>query len=71
MTNTMWNEAIEWANGNRAEGDWAEHEGRQVEIVAMCGGRFLCTEGGEVCGLVETPLQAVWFLLKGEVLGAA
>lgn len=69
MTNTAWNEAIEWAMGNREAGDWAEHEGRQVEVVTMCGGRFLCTEGGEVCGLVDSPVQVAVFLLKGGVIG--
>lgn len=68
MTNTEWNEAIEWATSTREEGDWAENENRKVEIVRMCGGQFLCYEGGEVAGLVQTPCEAVWFLSSGEVL---
>lgn len=68
MTNTEWNEAIEWATNAREEGDWVENENRKVEIVRMCGGQFLCYEDEEVAGLVQTPCEAVWFLLSGKIL---
>lgn len=68
MTNREWNMAIEWAQANRQEGDWAEHEGRSVEIVSMCGGQFLLTDEDGFRGLADTPLKAVWFLSTGEVL---
>lgn len=71
MINKMWNAAIAWASSERNTGDWAEHDGRTAEAVDMCGGRFLLTEGGDVCGLVNSPVQVAWFLCSGEIIGQA
>ena len=69
MNNKEWNRFVEWANSNRQVGDWAEHNGRTVDIVSMEGGSYWCTDNNdEFAGLVQTPLQAAWFLLTGEVL---
>lgn len=65
MQNVDWNEVAEWLK-NSHEGDWAEHEGRTVEIVDMCGGRYLLLDkDGEVAGLVDTEQEAVLFLKSG------
>lgn len=65
--------AMEWDAGteylmNGEEGDWVEHEGRKVEIVSMCGGRYiLFNESGEFCDLTDEVWRAMEFLKSGKV----
>ena len=62
MTTTMWNQGIAYLL-NATEGDWIEHNGRKVEVVDMCGGRYLCLdENGDVAGLYSAASSAMWFL---------
>ena len=65
MQNINWDEVMERLK-NSDEGDWAEHEGRTVEVVDMCGGRYLLLDkNGEVAGLVNTEQEAMLFLKSG------
>ena len=62
MTTTMWNEGIAYLM-NGTEGCWIEHNGRKVEIVNMCGGRYLCYDKeGNVAGLYHEEWRAMEFL---------
>jgi hypothetical protein len=60
-------EVIEWLK-NGDEGDWAEHEGREVEIVNMAVGRYLLrSKNGEFVTVVSTVQEAMLFLKSGIV----
>ncbi len=50
---------------NGAENDYAENEdnGRMVEVANMAGGRYLCTENGDVMRQTDSPEVAAMFLL--------
>jgi hypothetical protein len=50
------------------EGDWAEHEGREVEVVNMIAGRYLLrSKTGEFVTVVNTVQEAMLFLKSGIV----
>ena len=62
MTNTEWNMGIEFLMSGE-EGDWAENNGKTVEVTNMCGGRYLMRdEDGEVSGLTDDIVVAMLFL---------
>lgn len=62
MTTTMWNKGIAYLM-NGTVGCWIEHNGRKVEIVNMCGGRYLChDEDGNMSGLFHEEWRAMEFL---------
>lgn len=61
MTNKEWNEGIEFLM-NAEEGCWIEEGNCRVEVVDMCGGRFLCIRDGEVAGLYDEEWRAMSFL---------
>ncbi len=62
MTNTEWNMGIEFLMSSE-EGDWAENNGKTVEVTNMCGGRYLMRdEDGEVSGLTDDVVVAMLFL---------
>ena len=56
-------EVLDYLNGDEAY--WVENGERLVEVVDMCGGRFLLTENGEVCGLTNNAEEATLFLSTG------
>jgi hypothetical protein len=60
-------EVMEWLlNGD--EGDWAENEGREVEVVNMAVGRYLLrSKNGEFVTVVDTVQEAMLFLKSGIV----
>lgn len=61
MNKKQWNFCVEFLS-NQGVGAFVSENNRKVEIVDMCGGRYLLFEDGEVCGVVETVLEAVRFL---------
>lgn len=61
VTEFEWNSAREWLETG-AEGSYAENAGRRVEVVNMCGGRYLLYEFGEVAGLTDEIGKALVFL---------
>lgn len=63
MTTKEWNEGTDFLM-TAEEGCWIEEGNRRVEVVDMCGGRFLCIEDGEVAGLFDEVWRAMSFLRK-------
>lgn len=61
MTTKEWNEGINFLT-TATEGCWIEEGDRQVEVVDMCGGRYLCLEAGEVVALLKEEWRAMSFL---------
>lgn len=61
MTVKEWNEGINFLKTAEV-GCYAEHNNRKVWVEDMCGGRYLLTEGGEVCGLTFSVIRAMVFL---------
>ena len=70
MANNEWNAVINWASNNLEVGAFVVFNNREVEVVNMCGGQFLCFEDKEVVGLVDTPTQVAYFLNTGKLVRA-
>ena len=65
MTTSEWNEVTEFLE-TAEEGCFVENEGRTVEVVSMCGGKFLFLDKvHEVCGLTFEIWRALEFLKSG------
>lgn len=68
MTVNEWNHVIKYL-GNAECGDWVQNEKRMVEVVDMCGGKYLLLDDeGEVAGLTDETWRAACFLENGKVL---
>lgn len=61
MTTKEWNEGINYLM-TAEEGDWISEGDRLVEVVNMCGGRFLCVDSEGVVYLTDAVSKAMSFL---------
>ena len=61
MTSREWNMGIEFLM-SAEEGDWLAEADRRVEVVNMCGGRFLCLDAEGVVILTDAVSRAMSFL---------
>lgn len=61
MTSREWNEGINFLM-SAEEGDWLAEDDRHVEVVNMCGGRFLCLDTEGVVLLTDAVSRAMSFL---------
>ena len=64
MTNTMQNMAIYFLS-TAPIGAFVEDDNKYIEVVNMCGGRFLCYEDKELAGLTDDVQLAVLFMREG------
>lgn len=61
MTNEQWNKGIEYLS-DCGIGGYIEFDDKEVFVVDMTAGRFLCYCNDEFIKLVETPVEAMLFL---------
>lgn len=67
MTSSEWNQIGDFLEIAEV-GDFVVYEERKVEVVDMCGGRYLLNDGlGMVSGLVFDLWKAQQFLKSGKV----